>query len=120
MDLFAIDLDFEPSEAKTEREKRLEAKVTFDAKDYTPRIQDFGHLSKDGVVLGDPVYIQEQSKFAAEEQYYLCNYQLAKTFALQAMQKPTDTSLEYHRLTGGEVHELEDIVRRCDIKLHNC
>ncbi|EPY51116.1 hypothetical protein SPOG_02295 [Schizosaccharomyces cryophilus OY26] len=116
MDLFAIDLDFEPSEVKTKREKRLEAKVTFDPKDWTPRIQDFGHLSKDGVVLGDPEYILEQCKFAAEEQYYLRNYQLAKTFALQAMQEPANKSIEYHRLTTGEVHELKDIVRRCEEK----
>ncbi|KAL2313431.1 hypothetical protein POMI540_3104 [Schizosaccharomyces pombe] len=120
MDLLAIDLDFEVSESKLERNKRLKQKVSIETDGWTPRVQCFGHLSKNGVVLGEEAYILEQSKFAAEEQYYLGNYSLAKKFAFQALDVPTDSSsIEYHRLSSGEINEIEDIIRRCEMKLEN-
>lgn len=42
MDLLAIDLDFDVSESKLERNKRLKQKVSIETDGWTPRVQCFG------------------------------------------------------------------------------
>ncbi|EEB05310.1 hypothetical protein SJAG_00316 [Schizosaccharomyces japonicus yFS275] len=125
-ELFQIDLEFEPDESKQKREARLQNLVSQNLS-WEPRIQDFGHLTKNNqVVATDEKYLTEQAKFAAEEQYYLRNYEKAIEFAKLAIQLCSSrdkdnsekcSSIQYHRLSHGEMQELDDLIVRSKRKI---